>query len=69
MMIYPNSLASIFKIGWLTTNHYAITLEFAGDAIAIREMDAGSSFFHRTIDVLPRSANKMRMKWIAHFYR
>ena len=67
-MTHSNTLTSVFKIGKWTTNDNAVTLGFTGDAIAIWEMNARSSVFHDAVDVLSRSANQMRMEWVAHFH-
>jgi hypothetical protein len=58
-LTYSNTLTSFFKIINWTSNDDAVALGFTGDAIAIWEMNARSSLFHHTVNVLPRSANQM----------
>lgn len=66
-MAYTNTLTSIFEISNRTTNDDAVPFEFTGNAIAIREMYARSGV-HHTVDILPSSANQVRMEYVAHFH-
>jgi hypothetical protein len=45
MLIYPNTLTSVFKIGKWTSNDDAVALGFTGDAIAIWEMNTRSGVY------------------------
>lgn len=67
-MAYPNTLTIIFEISNRTTNDDAVSFEFTGNAIAIREMYARSGVLHHTADILPSSANQVRMEYVAHFH-
>ena len=64
-MTHSNALTSHFQIGNFTANDDAVTFALAGDAILIREMDAGPSFLHQAVDVL---ADQVRMKRVAHLH-
>ena len=67
-MTHSNALTSHFQIGNFTANDDAVTFALAGDAILIREMDAGPSFLHQAVDVLAGFADQVRMKRVAQLH-
>ncbi len=68
MMTHSDTLTSVFEIGEFTSNDDAITFGLAGDAISVGKVNSRPSFFHQAVDVLPGSANHVRMERIAHLH-